>query len=83
MGTPQPIKCEREFEISLSSRLFVYIGFTFANLFCLFALYKIYAKAKSDLLIKLTGLLIITNTASCLWQYADYNYNVEKCSSDA
>ena len=58
----------------------MYIGFTFANLFCIFALYKIRAKARSNLLIILTVLLIISNTASCLWQYSDYNYNLEKCT---
>lgn len=80
MGTPMQIKCEKEFEISLSARICVYTGFFLANLYCLYALYKIRPKAKSNLLIILLILLIISNTASCLWQYSNQNYNIEKCT---
>ena len=67
MESAQPIKCEDEFEISLGARLFVYIGFTLVSLFCLYALFRVYYKAKARLVVYLLVLIIVVNISSCMW----------------
>jgi hypothetical protein len=81
-GTQPVVICEGDFQISLTARLFVYIGSSLVNIYCCYALYKVYPKAKSHLLVYLTILFIIVNIATCTWQYSDENYNKMKCSQD-